>query len=39
MEHQAIIPMSEYQEFLKWKEDKNKRKISKVVYEDDGIPF
>ena len=38
MEHQAIIPMSEYQEFLKWKEGKYKKQSS-VVYEDDGIPF
>ena len=27
MEHQAIIPMSEYKEFMKWKEEKNKREI------------
>ena len=38
MEHQAIIPMSEYKEFMKWKEEKYKKQSS-VVYEDDRILF
>jgi len=38
MDHMAIIPMDEYNEFIQWKRNKYKKKSS-VVYEDDWVPF
>jgi len=38
MEHQVLIPMDEYNEFIQWKRNEYNKKSS-VVYEDDGIPF